>query len=85
MLYIARKGGESVIINDRIKVTVTEVRGKSVKLGFEFPQGTQVLREELYHKILKENKMAAQSAYLLGEALELEDDIITPGKAESGS
>lgn len=85
MLYIGRKGGESVIINDRIKVTVAEVRGKSVKLSFEYPQGTKVLREELYNKILQENKTAAQSAYLLGEKLNLEDDIIKPVKIESGS
>lgn len=85
MLYIGRKGGESVIINDRIKVTVAEVRGKSVKLSFEYPQGTKVLREELYNRILQENKTAAQSAYLLGEELNLEDDIIKPVKIESGS
>ncbi len=85
MLYIGRKGGESVIINDRIKVTVAEVRGKSVKLAFEYPQGTKVLREELYNRILQENKTAAQSAYLLGEELDLKDDIIKPIKAENGS
>ncbi len=37
MLYLTRKIGESVVINDNIEVTVVEVRGKSIKLGFTYP------------------------------------------------
>ena len=32
MLYLTRKIGESVIINDNIEVTVIDIRGKSIKL-----------------------------------------------------
>src|SRR3546814_214849 len=46
MLYLTRKVGESVIINDTIEVTVIEVRGKSIKLGFTFPPEATVLRRE---------------------------------------
>jgi len=60
MLYLTRKAGESVIINDEIEVTVVDIRGRSVKLGFTFPQGASVLRRELYEKIQKENQEAAQ-------------------------
>jgi len=60
MLYLIRKAGESVIINDDIEVTVVDIRGRSVKLGFTFPQGASVLRRELYEKIQKENQEAAQ-------------------------
>jgi len=59
MLYLTRKIGESVIINDDIEVTVVEVRGKSIKLGFTFPPGASVLRRELYEKIQRENQEAA--------------------------
>lgn len=59
MLYLTRKSGESVIINDDIEVTVIDIRGRSVKLGFTFPQGASVLRRELYEKIQKENVEAA--------------------------
>lgn len=38
MLYLTRKVGDSVVINDNIEVTVVEVRGKTVKLGFTFPK-----------------------------------------------
>ena len=59
MLYLSRKIGESVVINADIEVTVVEVRGKSVKLGFTFPPSVSVLRRELYEKIQRENREAA--------------------------
>ena len=59
MLYLTRKIGESVVINEKIRVTVVENRGKSIKLGFEFPSDVSVLRQELYEKICLENKKAA--------------------------
>ncbi len=59
MLYLSRKIGESVVINADIEVTVVEVRGKSIKLGFTFPPGASVLRRELYEKIQRENREAA--------------------------
>ncbi|MFN7710341.1 MAG: carbon storage regulator [Holosporales bacterium] len=70
MLYIARKPGEAVIINGGIKVTVTEVRGRTAKLAFEFPPHTSVLREELYARIMDENRNAAASLDLLQEELQ---------------
>jgi carbon storage regulator len=62
MLYLTRKIGESVVINDTIEVTVVDVRGKSAKLGFTFPPEASVLRRELYERIQEENRAAAQGA-----------------------
>ena len=62
MLYLTRKIGESVIINDNIEVTVVDIRGKSIKLGFTFPPEATVLRRELYERIQAENKAAAAAA-----------------------
>ncbi len=62
MLYLTRKVGESVLINDDIEITVIEVRGRSIKLGFTFPAGVSVLRRELYEKIQRENLEAAQAS-----------------------
>ncbi len=56
MLYLMRKLDESIIINNNIELTVVEIKGKSVKLGFNFPQGASVLRKELYDKIMAENQ-----------------------------
>jgi len=61
MLYLTRKIDESIIINDNIEVTVVEIRGKSVKLGFDFPADASVLRKELYERIQEENKAASAS------------------------
>ena len=59
MLYLTRKVGESVIINGSIEVTVMEVRGRSVRLGFTFPPDATVLRREIYERIQEENQAAA--------------------------
>jgi carbon storage regulator len=61
MLYLSRKIGESIIINNNIELTVVEVRGKSVKLGFVFPKDASILRKELHDKIMAQNVEAATS------------------------
>jgi len=71
VLYLSRKVGESIIINNHIEMTVVEIRGKSVKIGFNFPADATVLRKEIHDKIMSEN-MAAASA---GEADLLEADL----------
>lgn len=68
MLYLSRKIGESIIINNSIELTIIEVRGKTVKLGFDFPPDATVLRKEIYEKIMAENMAAAQSG------MDIEDD-----------
>lgn len=60
MLYLMRKPNESIIINNDIELKVVEIKGKSVKLGFNFPKGASVLRKELFDKIVAENKAAAK-------------------------
>jgi carbon storage regulator len=65
MLYLTRKVGESVIINDNIEVTVIEVRGKSIKLGFTFPPEATVLRREIHERIQAENRAAVEAAQLM--------------------
>lgn len=59
MLYLTRKIGESIIINNHIELTVVEVRGKTVKLGFLFPKEATILRKELHQRIMEQNIAAA--------------------------
>lgn len=61
MLYLTRKIGESVIINNTIELAVVEVKGRSVKIGFEFPAEASILRKELHERILAQNVAAAGS------------------------
>lgn len=69
MLSLSRKKGESVVINNDIIITVLEVSGKIVRLGFDYPKSATVLRQELYDKIQQENLLASQEALAIGEAL----------------
>ncbi len=61
MLYLTRKEGESIIINNSIELTVMEVRGRTVKLGFVFPAEASILRKELHERIHQQNIAAASS------------------------
>mgnify|MGYP003660659022 CR=1 FL=1 len=54
MLYLTRKIGDSIIINDDIEVTVVDVRGKSIKLGLTFPEDVSVYRHEVYERLQAE-------------------------------
>jgi carbon storage regulator len=62
MLYLTRRTGEAVIINNAIEVRVVELKGKSVKLGFTFPADATVLREEVFLQIKAENEAAANAS-----------------------
>lgn len=59
MLYLTRKIGESIVINDDIEVTVVDVKGKSIKLGMTFPENATVYRREVYERIQAEKARAA--------------------------
>lgn len=51
MLVLSRKKGESVEIDGGVVVTVLEIRGDKVRLGFEAPGATAVYRKEVADKI----------------------------------
>ncbi|QPJ66757.1 MAG: carbon storage regulator CsrA [Candidatus Nitrohelix vancouverensis] len=61
MLVLTRKVGESIKINEDIKITVIEVKGKNIRLGIEAPKETKIYREEVFIKIRQENESAASS------------------------
>jgi carbon storage regulator len=47
MLILRRKIGERIVIDGRIEVTVLQVRGGKVRLGFSAPRDVRVMREEV--------------------------------------
>ena len=51
MLVLSRKSGEAIVIGGNITVTVLEVRGGRVKLGFTGPDEAPIHRAEIYEKI----------------------------------
>jgi carbon storage regulator len=56
MLVLTRKLGESIAIDDHIKIRVVQIKGKQVRLGIEAPKETKIHREEVYLAIQDTNK-----------------------------
>jgi carbon storage regulator len=48
MLVLSRKCGETIVIDDRIRVTVETVQGGRVRLSIEAPSDVEVDREEIW-------------------------------------
>jgi carbon storage regulator len=48
MLVLTRRPNESIVINDNVTVTVVEVKGDRVKLGFEAPRWIEIWRKEIW-------------------------------------
>ena len=69
MLYLTRRPGEAVIINNAIEVRVVELKGRAVKLGFRFPPEVSVLREEIFLQIKQANEEAAADPRSLKDLL----------------
>lgn len=47
MLVLSRKVNETIVIGGNVRVTVTAVRGKHVRVAIEAPRDVPVYREEL--------------------------------------
>lgn len=47
MLVLSRKTGEKLVIGDGITVTIVEINGNRVRLGFDAPDDVRILRAEL--------------------------------------
>jgi carbon storage regulator len=61
MLVLSRKPGEKVIIGNSIAVTVVEIKGNRVRIGFDAPNEVRIFRVEL------DGDNAAESALRHGE------------------
>lgn len=61
MLVLTRKLGESIAIDDHIKIVVVQIKGKQVRLGIKAPKETKIHREEVYKSIQEQNTAASQA------------------------
>jgi carbon storage regulator len=62
MLVLTRKLGESIAIDDHIKIMVVQIKGKQVRLGIQAPKETKIHRQEVYEAIQDSNKEAASAS-----------------------
>lgn len=56
MLVLSRSRGEQIVIGESITVTVLEVRGDKVRLGFAGPADVPIHRQEVYDRLLAERQ-----------------------------
>jgi len=59
MLVLNRKVGEAIVIDGGIRLVVLSVDKRGVRLGFEAPAATGILREELVVEVAQANRRAA--------------------------
>ena len=62
MLVLARRAGETIVINGEIRVTVLSVEGERARLGIEAPRSIPIVREEIYEAVRAENLQAARTS-----------------------
>jgi tRNA (mo5U34)-methyltransferase len=58
MLILSRKLGESIVIDDRIRVKIMRLEGEMVKIGIDAPASVPVHRQEVYDEIQRNNQQA---------------------------
>ncbi len=46
MLVLCRKAGERILVGDQVTITVVRIGANTVRLGFEAPRDTNIVREE---------------------------------------
>ena len=61
MLMLTRKLGESIIIEDNIKITVIDINKQQIKLGIDAPKHITINREEISKKVQSENQLSSAS------------------------
>lgn len=61
MLILTRRIGETLMVNDNIKVTVLAINGSQVKIGIQAPADVAVHREEIYLRIQSEQSNTTQT------------------------
>ena len=62
MLVLTRKVDERIMVGDDVRITVLEIRGGKVKLGFECDGAVSVHRLEVYDRIRAERQAAQREA-----------------------
>ena len=67
MLVLTRKLGESIAIDDHIKIVVVQIKGKQVRLGIQAPKETKIHREEVYSAIQDQNKEAVKTTVAVNQ------------------
>lgn len=58
MLVLSRKIGETIVVGKDIEVTILEIQGGEVRLGFNAPREVIILRKEILEEVENQNREA---------------------------
>ncbi len=58
MREITCKFGQTVAISENVTVTVVDIRGSQVRLGFRAPHSVTIHRHEVHERITRERRKA---------------------------
>ncbi|CEP68865.1 Carbon storage regulator [Moorella glycerini] len=61
MLVLTRRVNETIVIDNRIKVTVISIEQDKIRLGIDAPPDIPIVRQELLAAVVDENKAAART------------------------
>jgi len=59
MLVLTRKIGEGIVIGEDVTVTIVEMKGGNVRIGIDAPRDKKIYRQEIFDRIVAENRDAA--------------------------
>ena len=64
MLALSRKKNEALVIDNKIEVTILDIKGDQVKVGISAPKEVPIYRKEVYLQIQEANKQALETESL---------------------
>lgn len=60
MLVLTRKVKETIVIDNKIKITVVAIDGDKVKLAIDAPKNIPILRQEVFEAIKEANEASVK-------------------------
>ena len=61
MLALSRKKNEALVIDNKIEITILDIKGDQVKIGISAPKEVPIYRKEVYIQIQEANKQSLET------------------------